>query len=246
MILQNKDGENKIFIDDNLEDHITIYNMDIYEKHIEFEYDRHIEISFSEEKISSPYVQEVHFDMKENKLYFYNDEQLCCCEKTIAEDEIISLSLGEKKNQFQIIEFTTMKLPKFLFEDNYDEKYPKFEVKISDCVYSMRIYTSEFEYTDIPYYQSHNTILTTLDHIFNVIFYLTIGRPDFMDKLYDNNKMDLLINKDSKAVWGCEVSYKIGQEGIYITGGELENYLVEWQKFFKLVMDNTWEVNFYE
>ena len=247
MILQNADGDNKIFIDDNLDDFITIHNGDTNSKEICLN-NYYYEIECTQEKLTLVYVKEIHFLTDENKLYFYNDEGICICTKILELDEIISFSLGEKNNQFQIVNLTTMKLPKFFFENNNDEKYPKFEINISDCIYSMRIYTDEYTYLDIPDFQSHNSISETLNHISNLIFYLTHGRPDFLNKLGNHDNMDVFIydKNHDKAIAGGNMKYKLGDNGLYLTGGELENYLVEWQKFFKLVMDQTWEVNFDE
>ena len=53
-----------------------------------------------------------------------------------------------------------------------------------------------------------------------------------------------MIKKDDEKINCGIVSYKLGEDGLYLTGGELENYRVEWNTFFKLIMDGKWEVSF--
>lgn len=245
MILQNKDGIDKIFINDNLKDHIEIYDIDDKCKCIKFNSDRFIELVYSEDEISLLYIEQIYFKIEENKLYFYNDEQICTCEDSIDDNEIVSLSLGEKGDRYQIIEFSTMKLPKFVFEKDFNKKYPKFEVNISDCIYNMRIYINGGgEYIDIPDFQSHYSIHSTLDYITQLIYYLDEWRPKFIECLCNNDNMSLMITSEQNKINCGILQYKLGEEGLYLTGGELEDYLVKWQEFFKLIMDGKWEVNF--
>lgn len=248
MILTNKLGENKIFIDEALlEEHLIINNVND-KNYIRLKTKIRYKINFSKEKISASHADGIYYNTKENKLCIFDDNGMNLCEKTIDEDEIISFSLGDHDEEFQIIELTSMRLPKFYFENNFDDKYPKFEVNLSDCVYSMRIYLNDGEYIDIPEFQSHYSIHDTLEYINQLVFYVTLGRPDFIKQLCEYNSMDLLIYDASheKALSGGEVKYKLGEEGLYLTGGELDNFLVEWNRFFKLVIDGTWEVDFYD
>lgn len=249
MEFQNKNGENKIFIDDNLTEIMYISSDEIIKVDISFitlKNNRPFEILFTEEKITLEYIDMIRYKINDDILYFYNDKGHCICEKRIDADEIISISLGDVKNQFQLINLTTIRLPKFLFEETMSESYPKFEIKISDCIYSLRIYVNDHEYIDIPDFQSHYDIHNTLDYITQLIYYLENWRPKFIEHLCNDNQMSLIINKENKKTNCGIINYKLGEEGLYLTGGELENYLVEWNKFFKLVMDGTWEVDFDE
>ena len=248
MILQDNNGNNKIFIDENLEKYILIN--DIEDKFI-----THIYLNVSDyifdltlDNIILPHINQIHYDADDDKLYFYStNEDVVAC-KIINENEIISLSLEEEQERYEgkykAIELTTMKLPEFID----DGKYPKFEINISECTYSMRIYNNDHEYLDIPKFQSHYSIYDTLEYIKQLVFYVTLDRPDFIKQLCEYNSMDLFIYDASheKVLSGGEVKYKLGEEGLYLTGGELDNFLVEWHKFFKLVIDGTWEVDFYD
>lgn len=246
MIIQ-KNGENKIFIDDNLNEIINIEYDDIcYDISLNInKYEKRFQLILFNENIIMDYIELIRFNAKNDKIYFYNDSEYCICQKNIEDDEIISLSLDNENNRFKVINLNITKIPAFFFEDNFDDKYPKFEINISDCVYNMKIYLNDSEYIDIPKFQSHYTIYSTLEYITNLIHYLKESRPEFIELLCNNKSMTLNIkNKEGVKLNQGSLDYKIGQEGIYLTGGELEDYLVDWQKLFKLVMDGTWEVQF--
>lgn len=246
MILQNK-----VFIDDSIinSKKFSIDDRDDYTE-IFIENTNKVKVLFTEEKISIDIGNIIYYSKIRNTITFYDgyDKLFYIGEKVIHEDEIISIELQNEDFEEIVINITTMKIPAFLLQDNTDNKYPKFEINISDCVYNMKIYTDDSTYLGIPNFQSHADIRSTLEYISDLVFYLTLGRPDFIEKLCNHEKIDLLVyDKDhTKAVSGGQMDYKLGEEGLYLSGGDLQDYLVEWQKFFKLVMDQTWEVDFIE
>ena len=239
MILQNINGENKIFIDDSIinNDNIRCINSG------NIIFSKNANITFTNEKIYISNITEIDFDKEHDSLFFI-DEFGYRVEKIISENEIISINLDSEDNVKLIVDIDIMELPKFLFQDNYDEKYPKFEVNLSDCTYSMKIYTDDSTYIDIPTFQSHCNIHVTLDYITQLVYYLQEWRPEFLKYLCNDNELALMIKKDDEKINCGIVSYKLGEDGLYLTGGELENYRVEWNTFFKLIMDGKWEVSF--
>lgn len=240
MILQNCNGENKVFIDENLNgiDSKVIQGIPEEPGNVEILLDREeITLFLEHEQITVHSISRIIYDSNFDSLLFILKNGDTSCVKWLKDTEIISLSKSGDEQQLIV---STMNIPKFLSQENYDEKYPKFEVNLSDCTYGMKIYMNDSEFIEIPDFQSHNNIHSTIDYIAQIIFYLSEGRPDFIDKLCSSENIEIEI-KDK----GCETfTYVLGEEGIFLTGGELENYLVEWQKFFKLVMDGKWEVDF--
>lgn len=240
MILQNNSGENKIFIDENLNSIDTTVIKGIPEEPGTVEIlldEEEITVFLEKEQITIHSISKVMYDSNFDSLLFIMKSGDTSCVKWLKDIEIVSLSKSGDEQQLIV---STMELPKFLTQDNYDEKYPKFEVNLSDCTYGMKIYINDSEYIAIPDFQSYNNIHSTLDYITQLIFYLTEGRPGFFEKLCNGNSIEILI-KDK----GCEkFAYVLGEEGIFLTGGELENYPVYWQNFFKLVIDGKWEVDF--
>lgn len=245
MILTDCDGNSTIFIDESLEEFITVTRDDDVpqSKYIYMKDNENIiyNILFSDQKMTLANIKEIFYDAEDNRLWFYDHKIDCIADKILNDDEIISLSFCEEQESFKVINITTMKLPEFLD----DETYPKIEFNISDCIYSMRIYNNDHEYLDIPKFQSHDNINSTLEYISRLVYYLTEWRPKFINFICNNEEMSLIItDKNNHRLNYGIIKYKLGEEGLYITGGELENYLVVWQKFFKLVMDGTWEVGF--
>lgn len=241
MILQNIYEENKIFIDDEVLAGLDGVYSDGVIKNINLEYQT---VYFKEEEMLTS-ASRIDYDIEEDHIILYsNDEEFL--EKAIAEDELLSLSIY---NDMTVI--TSVKLPKFLSEKGLDDEYPKFEINISDCVYSMKIYLNEYEYIDIPHYQSHNNVHSTLDHISKLTYFLSNSKP-LLNNIVNNNCIEITIYNtdvdfDTKQFKGHGVyDYKLAENGIALFGDEFENgvYIVEWQKFFKLIMDTTWEVNF--
>ena len=250
MIFYNKDGENKIFIDESIQEFITIHqdqdesrSMKICVK------ESNIIFTFCEEKMTLANIEEIFYDADEVRLWFYTRgvEHMYTAEKLIGEDEIISFTLGDVNESYRYININIMKLPMFLFEDDKYEQYPKFEVNLSDCIYSIKIYLSQSEYIEIPYFQSSYHIIDTLKYISDLVTFLKLENPAFLNQLCNNDKMQISIYDKDNTCIGCEVvSYKFGENGLYLTSieGELEKELVPYNVFFKLVMDLSWEVDF--
>ena len=254
MILQNTSNENKIFIDESLEEFITIHKDEDEprSKRICMRGDNKIyQILFCEENLTIACVDEIFYDADKDRLWFYarDIEAYHIADRLIKDDELVSLSLGIEEGTYQYININIVKLPKFLFEDDRYEQYPKFEVNLSDCIYSMKIYLNEYEYMEIPDFQSFYNITDTLKYINDLVFFLKLGNHEFLNHLCNDTELELSIyDKDHKCI-GCEViKYKLGEQGLYLTStsdeGELENQLVPYHTFFKLVMDKTWEVDF--
>lgn len=245
MTLQNIRGENKIFIDESVNGNNLQFIKEVPEETdtLEILLDTHdIPLFFEEEKIEIYNLDRILYQSNHDFIMFISKSGDTLCMKWLKDNEIVSLSKSGDENR---LIFSTMELPKFLSQDNYDEKYPKFEVNLSDCTYSMKIYMNDSEYIEIPDFQSHITIHSTLDYISQLAFYLTEGRPGFFEKLCNEHKMEITIyNEEHVSIGYQECEYILGEEGIFLTGGELKDYLVEWQKFFKLVMDGKWEVDF--
>ena len=242
MVLQNISNENKIFIDDNItncqKNSNSIYSI------VSSESNKYIPVEFVNEDIYLSYITQIRYDTKVDNLYFWFNSNLIMTKK-ICENEIVSLYLNDEN----ILILTTMKLPKFLFEDDQYEQYPKFEVNLSDCIYSMKIYLNEYEYIEIPDFQSSYHITDTLKYISDLVFFLKLGNPAFLNHLCNDTKMELSIYDKERKCIGCEiVEFKLGEQGLYLTStsdeGELESQLVPYHTFFKLVMDKTWEVDF--
>lgn len=245
MILQNNNGENKIFIDENLNGVGSAVIRGIPEEPgtVEILLDQEeMTVYLDQEGIIIHDVNKIIYDEGLDYLSFILKSGYVSCMKKVKENEIVSVSKSGDEEKLIV---TTINLPMFLFEDNYDEKYPKFEVNLSDCVYNMKIYINDSEYIAIPDFQSHYNIHSTLDYITQLLYYLEEWRPKFIHYLCSDNHMALMItNKENEKINCGIMEYKLGEEGLFLTGGELENYLVKWQEFFKLIMDGKWEVSF--
>ena len=244
MILQNNSGENKVFIDENLNENNPEVIRSVPDEmgSIEILLDKDdITIHLVREDMIIIDIKKIIYDTYTDYITFISKTDYAVVTKWLNEDEIVSLS----KDDGDSISVSVIKIPKFLMQENCDDKYPKFEVNLSDCIYSMKIYVNESEFIEIPDFQCDVTIHGTLDYISQLAFYLTEGRPGFFENLCNKNEFDLLIyNEERKAIGGGNLEYKLGEDGLYLTGGELENYHVEWNTFFKLIMDGKWEVDF--
>lgn len=238
MILQNIYEENKVFIDDEAIG--VIMSDDTTERIIKLTSQ---EVYFKEENIYT-FASRIKYNKEKDHLtLFYNDDILV---KKINEDELISISLDSDMTVIHLF-----KLPKFMSEIGLDDNYPKFEVNLSDCVYSMRIYLNEYEYIDIPQYQSDNNIHSTLDYICKLVYFLS-NSQNLLNGITNGKRIMINIYNwdkdfDNKQLKGYgEYEFRLAQDGIVLLDEEFENgaYLVEWQKFFKLIMDTTWDVEF--
>ena len=240
-IVQNINEENILFINDEI---FKTFNTEEFNNIITIKNnnDEKFTVLFKEEDIICTGITSVLYCKDTDSIILKTDND--AINKKLSSNEIMSIELSD--NDLLI---TTFKLPMFMFEKGSDDEYPKFDINISDCTYSMKIYISNEDYIDIPYYQSHNNINSTIDYINSLIFYLTESDKELINdlskydaiRIYIYDKDDKIIAKGSEAY-----EYKLGQDGIVLFGESFDDgyYLVEWHKFFKLLIDNLWSVEF--
>lgn len=245
MILKNKNGDNKIFIDDSLigifvinREHENVTSFSLID-------DNTFNISINE-NIFLYDIKKIGYESYSNSITTFIDNENIYGGSTIQikENELVSL-VYEKETLY----ITTMEIPRFMFQDNIDDKYPKFEIHVSECTYNMHIYLNEREYIEVPYYQSHNDIITTLNHINDVVYFLKEDEPLFMKVLCncDNVEINVFDKEDKTKCIGCNVyEYKISSHGVVLIDESFKDgmYLVEWQKLFRLLIDKIWVMEF--
>lgn len=240
------EGNNKIFIEDSFINYEGVYIVSdnvFKDNYISL---RPMDIIFSDINVSIKNINTIEFDINKLLLTVKNtydtslSEDKCTFEFYIKEDEMLNLSI---KDESIIVESCT--LPKFYEESNLDDKYPKVEVNISDCIYNMRIYINETEYIDIPWYQSHKNINDTICHILDVINYITKENTNFMNDLINHDKFILSVQNGS-IMFQNGYEYKLSKNGIVLFDNDFENGIcsVEYQKFFRLIIDKKWVVEF--
>lgn len=241
MILQNKNGDNKVFIDDSL---LGIFEINEDENIVLFSIDDNTNISINE-NIFLYDIRKIIYEPESDSIsIFIGDSIYGGSTIQIKENQLVSLSY-EKETLY----ITTVDIPMFMLQDDIDDKYPKFEINISECIYSMKIYLNESEYVEVPYYQSHNDIITTLNHINDVVYFLKEDQPLFMKVLCNNKKAEINVfdKEDKTKCIGCNIyEYKISTHGVVLFDESFKNgmYLVEWQKLFRLLIDKIWEMEF--
>lgn len=241
MILQNKNGDNKVFIDDSL---LGIFEINEDENIVLFSIDDNTNISINE-NIFLYDIRKIIYEQESDSIsIFIGDSIYGGSTIQIKENQLVSLSY-EKETLY----ITTVDIPMFMLQDDIDDKYPKFEINISECIYSMKIYLNESEYIEVPYYQSHNDIITTLNHINDVVYFLKEDQPLFMKVLCNCDKVEINVfdKEDKTKCIGCNTySYKISSHGVVLFDESFEDgmYLVEWQKLFRLLINKIWEMVF--
>lgn len=242
MILQNKNGDNKVFIDSSL---LGIFEInEDNENAVLFSIDDNTNISINE-NIFLYDIRKIIYEPESDSIsIFIGDSMYGGSTIQIKENQLVSLSY-EKETLY----ITTVDIPMFMVQDDTDDIYPKFEINISECIYSMKIYLNESEYVEVPYYQSHNDIITTLNHINDVVYFLKEDQPLFMKVLCNSEKTEINVfdKEDKTKCIGCNVyEYKISTHGVVLFDESFENgmYLVEWQKLFRLLIDKIWEMKF--
>lgn len=245
MILENLNGDAKVFIHDEsvilADDEVkfSVYsNTDCSEFYIIKSNDLYFTINLDESSDIITGVSRVKYLTTEDLLYIYIADKLSVIKK-IKNDQTISII-----NNNGTLNFETCKLPMYTMEQEFDGVYPKFDIQISDCVYSMKIYINEMLYIEAPYYQSYDNIKDTLEYISNMVNYFTKEDNTFMDKLAHCNAAIFTINGEEKIQFTSD--YKLSNYGIVINIPDVEDYVVEWHKLFKLVMDKKWEIIFIE
>ena len=158
MILQNNSGENKVFIDENLNGNNSEVIRSVPDEmgSIEILLDKDdIAIHLVREDMIIIDIKKIVYDTYTDYLTFISKTDYAVVTKWLNEDEIVSLS----KSDGDSVSVSVIKIPKFLTQDNYDEKYPKFEVNLSDCTHSMKIYVNDSEFIEIPEAEQYRTSL---------------------------------------------------------------------------------------
>lgn len=243
MILKNKNGDNKVFIDGSL---LGIFGINKgNENVVSFSIDDSTNISINENIFLYDIKKIIYEPESDSISIFINDDNIYGGSTIqIKENQLVSLSY-EKETLY----ISTVDIPMFMLHDDIDDKYPKFEINISECIYSMKIYLNEEEYIEVPYYQSHNDIITTLNHINDVVYFLKEDEPLFMKVLCNCDKVEINVfdKEDKTKCIGCNVyDYKISSHGVVLFDESFEDgmYLVEWQKLFRLLIDKIWVMEF--
>ena len=237
MIVQNKENENVIFIEDTNDFIVKSEDNDTI---IKFDFNPVLKINNT-----------VHFEINEIKYIKENNKIVLLygeMPKTVIgleDDEIVSISKDEKEEN--IVNISIFKIPSFLLnltEEN-SFKFPKFDIHISECQYSMKIYMNESEYLDIPVYMSHYTLLGTLKYIEELVQFLTETDEYFIAQLCGHDLMAITIMTNGEPKTDL-LEYKLTDSGIALLSEAFENgfEVIEWHTFFKVVIDKKWIINF--
>lgn len=238
MIISNNDGESKLFIDEAIISNLvfsTTDNENLFNMHGTFD------VIFTNTNMIVNRINTITYHKDEDKLTLIKDNEIILL-KNIEYNKLINIEIGNDEKTIIIEE---AQIPSFMYEKQFDETYPKVDVKISDCIYSMKIYVNENnDYIDIPDYQSHFKAIDTIHHISDVIEYLTIQNTDLMNNLVNGNTAKISIKSDNGEILENEYQYKLSDVGIALFGEEFENgvYIIEWQKLFRLLIDEKWTI----
>lgn len=185
-------------------------------------------------------VSTVKIDTQTNNTYIYTNDKLAIIKKIQPNTSII-LSNNNGDMIGEICE-----LPKFYNENNFDEIYPKFDISISDCIFSMRIYYSAVEYIDIPESQIYINIFSTIKYIEDIIHYCRNVNSTFIEDLCKYNAATFIVkdkeSKEDAVTFSSE--YKLTPNGILINFYDQKDFLLEFHYLFKLLIDGTWDIIF--
>lgn len=119
--------------------------------------------------------------------------------------------------------------------------YPNFEIEVSGCKYLINIYLDEDTYMTIDWYQSHNNIKDSLLYLAELTEYLQ-ENPDLIPNVFKSRAMEITIETSNGPQSGLE-EYELCDDGLCIKLPDDSNLIVEWHKFFKLLIDETWKIN---
>lgn len=245
---QNLNGENKVFIDDNILNNSSFeIKANSNANTLIITREKKYDVIFSDNDMYISYINNIVYNRESDIISLtrnndnVSDEDIILM-KQLDDNEIIQIRIVDDD-----IAFNIFKLPMFMTETNFEDTYPKFDINISNCTYSMKIYYNDVEYIDVPYDRTHFTMCETLNHLSNLVFYLQ-ENSDFLLKLTSKKSMNLLIYTENhnEASGGGNCEFELAPDGIVLFNEIFDDghYLVEWNKFFKLVIDGTWEIDF--
>ena len=240
MQVKNKDGEYIAILDDNLFEGDTkfiITNVDDI-LYIRKDDNRAFFVKLDNDLIIGATI--IKICIENNSIYIRTHDVLnnLTIIRTIKQNSIITLT----NNNGDILG-ETCELPKF-YESESDEIYPKFDIEISDCIFSMKIFYSNFEYIDIPECQIYDNIFSTIKYIEDVINYFRNVNNNFIRNLCEYKAATFIVRgKDDKSTFFSS-EFKLTTRGILINLPDQENYLLEFHRLFKLIIDGKWDVIF--
>lgn len=234
MILQNKDNENIIFIEN---DNDFIIKLGDEFDDITFDYSPVFKINNSVHFE----INEIQYNKEDNKLILLYG-QMPKTVISLEENEIVSI---EKEKERNVVNISIFKIPLFLLNLKDEDDFPKFDIHISECQYSMKIYITESEYIDIPVYMSHYNIIDTLKYIEELVEFLTKKDEYFIAQLCGHEMMALSIITNGE-VKSDLLEYRLTDNGVVLLSEAFDNgfEVINWHEFFKLVIDKKWIVNF--
>ena len=251
MVFNNSRGENKLFIGDELASNnefiismrkINNSGIIIFER----KDGELFNMALFKENILIPEIRSLLYNQNDDMLIATIDENY---DNSVFAKQIDRLELcGINLSQDSLV-IATDKIPMFKFEKD-NNTYPKFDMNISNCLYELKIYINSDSYLLVPYVQTHNDIISTLDHIKRLTFFLSQTNPEFIIDLINNTAFRSLCKlttvEDGEMVQKEEIitaKYIIHEEGIYLITKD-EQQIVNLNTFFTLVMDGTWDIEF--
>jgi hypothetical protein len=106
MILQNKDGKNKVFIDNSITNNENIRVSD--NEIIIINNGKFTNIYFSDELIHLSYISKIEFDINNNLLNIRDSFGMYMATKEISDDKIVSISLHSESMNNMVIQINTI------------------------------------------------------------------------------------------------------------------------------------------
>ena len=129
-------------------------------------------------------------------------------------DKNVLLHIIDFKNNTFVV--NCLSAPVFSDEFGLTDKYPKFDINISDCMYNMKIYLSKERFLSIPYFQSHYSLKETLSYISELTTFLSDIRPEFIDLLCTHNAMNITVMTNGVNTGIFNVKYQMTENNIVI------------------------------
>ena len=234
MEIQNLNVETKIIIqDDFINNKIGISNDD----NICYFYFPNIkDIKIDEYIIHN--ICRILFKKDTNEIIFYDDKNNdLLINRKIDFSEIFAFDFDEFCN----LNIETEKIP--LFISVGETEFPNFEIHTSGNMYSIDIYINEYTHMTINWYQSHDNLKDTLQYLSDLTEYLS-SEPELLPNIFKHSTMEIVIGSSIEYEQRGIHDYELCDDGIKIIVPDGEPIVVDWHKFFKLVMDGTWDVKF--